>query len=70
MGSEKEGGEGTSTLEANLAHQLDKIAHEPLFQVFLDFHKAYESLDRERLLELLRGYGMVPNIARLLNNYW
>ena len=37
---------GTVTLEANLAHQLDRISHEPLFQVFLDLHKAYGSLDR------------------------
>ena len=39
-------GTGKVTLEANLAHQMDNISHEPLFQVFLYLHKAYGSLDR------------------------
>ena len=39
-------GTGTATLEANLAQQVAGIAHKPLFQVFLDIHKAYDSLDR------------------------
>ena len=39
-------GTGTDTLEANLEQQLSGISHEPLFHVFLDFRKAYDSLDR------------------------
>ena len=38
----------TANLEANMNHHLDGIAHKPLFQVFLDVRKAYESLDRGR----------------------
>ena len=63
-------GMGTETLEAKLAQQLAGIAHKPLFQVFLDVRKAYDSLDRERCLEFLRGYGLGPNLACILNNYW
>ena len=35
-------------LESKLAQQLSGIAHSPLFQVFLDVRKAYDSLDREQ----------------------
>ena len=63
-------GMGKTTMEANMHQKLEGIAHEPLFQVFLYFQKAYDSLDRERCLELLRGYGMGPNLAQLLENYW
>ena len=61
---------GTAALEANMAQHLAGLAHKPLFHLFLDVWNAYDSLDRERCLELLRGYGMGPNLARLLENYW
>ena len=41
-------GAGMATLEANLAQQLASIAHDTLFQVFLDVHNSYSELDRER----------------------
>ena len=41
-------GVGTATLESKLLQKLDRLAHEPLLQVFLDVRKAYDSLDRER----------------------
>ena len=60
----------TATLKAKLDQQLAGLAHDPLFQVFLDVRKAYDSLDQERCLELLRGYRMGANLDRLLDNYW
>ena len=33
-------GTGTATMEAKLTQQLAGLAYEPLFQVFLDIHKA------------------------------
>ena len=45
MVSEKGGGAGTSTLEANMAQYLAGIVHEPLFQFFLDVRKSYDSMD-------------------------
>ena len=53
-----------ATLEANMAQQLTGMAHKPLFQVFLDLRKSYDSLDWERCLELLRGYRLGKNLAR------
>ena len=63
-------GTGTDTLEAKLAQQLSGIAHKPLLQVFIDIQKVYNSLDRGRYLEVLRGYGMGLNLDRLLKSYW
>ena len=62
-------GIGTAALQANLEHYLYGIAHKPLLQVSLDVYKAYDSLDRGRFLEILKGCGLGPNLARLLNNY-
>ena len=58
-----------ATLEAKLSQQLSGIAHQTLFLVFLDIRKAYDSLDRVKCLEVLRGYGMGPNMDRLLKSY-
>ena len=63
-------GTGKVMLEANLAQNLARIALDHLFQVILDLEKAYNFLDRERLLELLRGYRLGPNLDQLLDNYW
>ena len=60
---------GTTTLEAKLAQQLAGIAHEPLFQIFLNVRKAYDSLDRGWCMENLRGYGMGQNTARLIAHH-
>ena len=53
-------------MEANLAQQLAGIVHEPLFQMLIDVRKAYESLDRGRCMEILRGCGLVTKLHRLL----
>ena len=56
-------GMGTATLEANLAQQLAGLAHKPLFQMFLDDRKACDSMDMERCMEIMWGYGMFQNMA-------
>ena len=50
----------TATLEVNLEQQLVGIVHYAYVQ------KVYDSLYRERCLEILRGYRMGTNQARLL----
>ena len=57
---------GTATLEAKLSQQISRLAYEPLFQDFSYVCKAYYPLDRGRCLEILRRYGLGPNLARLL----
>ena len=63
-------GTSTSTLEENLAQQLARIANKPLFQVFLDVRKAYDSLDRGRCMEILQGHRTGRNTAHLIDHHW
>ena len=63
-------GSGIAMLEANLDQYIARLAHKPLFQVFLDICKTCDSLDRERCFEVLRGYGVGLNLTCLLKSYW
>ena len=49
-------GTGTACIEAKLLQQLSKMVQKTLHFIFLDLWKAYETVDRERLLEILEGY--------------
>jgi Reverse transcriptase (RNA-dependent DNA polymerase) len=63
-------GTGTAILEARL--HLDKSIQQgkTLSQVFLDLSKAYDTLDRDRTIELLRAYGVGPRSISILQNFW
>ena len=63
-------GTGTAILEAKLLMQKAIREGKTLLQVFLDLSKAYDMLDRNRLMDLFAGYGVGPNLRRLLTNYW
>jgi len=63
-------GTGTACLEAKLEAQLAFRSGRPLYQVFLDLSKAYDSLDRARTIIILRDYGVGPNIIRLIAKFW
>ena len=63
-------GTGTEIVESKLEQKLVGIVHEPLFQVFVDAKKAYESLDRGILMGIIRGGGLVPKLQRILQRYW
>jgi len=53
-----------------LAQQLAFLEQEALHSVFIDLKKAYDAMDRERCLEILEGYGVGPNMLRLLEHFW
>ena len=53
-------GAGTAIMELKLAKELARVDHEPLFLVFLDLRKAYDTVDRDRLIQTLEGYGAGP----------
>jgi hypothetical protein len=63
-------GTGTAILEILLRMQLSNIQAHPLYLIFLDLTKAYDTLDHGRTLEILRQYGVGPNVIRLLSNFW
>ena len=61
---------GRAIIESKLEQQIAGISHKPLFQVFVDVRKAYDSLDRRRCMEILCEYGLGPQMQRLLQRYW
>jgi Reverse transcriptase (RNA-dependent DNA polymerase) len=63
-------GTGTAGIEAKLQQELASIWHLPLFQVYIDLRKAYNTIDRDRALETLSSYGMGPRLLNLLRHFW
>ena len=61
---------GTACIEEKLLQQLSKMVQKTLHFIFLDLRKAYDTVDRERLLEILEGYGVGPNVLGLVKFYW
>ena len=46
------------------------LYHKPLLQIFLYVRNAYDSLDREMCIDILKGYGLGPHMAQILGHYW
>jgi len=63
-------GTGTGVIEAKLAQQLLYLELKPFYGVFLDLKKAFDSMDRERCIMILEGYGAGPRMIRLIRGYW
>ena len=63
-------GTGTAIMELNLAKELASIDQDPTFLVFLDLWKAYDTVDRDRLLITLKGYGAGTWMCGILETFW
>ena len=63
-------GTSTASLEAKLLMQFCVQQSLPLFQVFIDLTKAYDTLDRVRTMDILQAYGVGPRIRRLITAIW
>ncbi len=59
-----------AVMEAKLAQQLAHLEQVPFYGIFLDLKKVFNSMDRERCLLILRGYGVGPKMIRLIQNFW
>ena len=46
-----------------MLQQLAAMREEVLYVIFLDLHKTYDALDSSRCLEILEGYGVVPELG-------
>ena len=53
-------GTGTSTFEVKLIHQVPTMREAVLHTIFLDLHKAYDSFDRSKCLEILEDTEWSP----------
>ena len=53
-----------------MAQELASMEQDPLFLVFIDLQKAYNTVDRGRLLNNLEGYDAGPHICRILAVFW
>ena len=61
---------GDVILELNLAKDLARMDHDPLFLVFLDMHKTYDTIYYGCIMMTMEVYGAVPCMCRLLAVLW
>ena len=57
-------------LEVNIIQHIDSMETRPLHMVFIDLFKAYDTVDRIRILMILEEYGLGNNILCLLKSFW
>jgi Reverse transcriptase (RNA-dependent DNA polymerase) len=63
-------GTGTAIIEMKLRMQLAQRTMEPLFMIFLDLKKAYDTLDPGRTIGILQGYGVGKMTCNLIKTIW
>jgi hypothetical protein len=69
-GFRKKRGTATAILEVKLLAQMRCRTDEPLFMIFLDLKKAYDTLNRPQAMRILEKYGVGPNIRRIIQLIW
>jgi hypothetical protein len=63
-------GTGTCILEAKLQMQLAFYTCQPLYQIFIDLSKAYDTLDHVRTMSILKAYGVGPHTRSIIQAVW
>ena len=51
---------GTVSFEVKLLHQLTSMRQEFMCTLFIGLYDHYNALDRDRFLDTLEGYGVLP----------
>ena len=62
-------GTGSRTLEVKMIQQVTSMREAVLYAIFLYLHKAYDTLDSSRCLDILDVYVVGPRSFRLLCRY-
>ena len=63
-------GTGTATLEVKLMASLSEHKGDTIFQVFLDLKKAFDSISRAKLMEIMNFYGVGERLMGIIKQYW
>ena len=63
-------GTETAIMELKIAQELTRMDHKILFLIFLELSKAYNNVDRGRLIWTLEGYCVGPCLCELLATFW
>ena len=61
---------GTAILDLKTSQEVDSVDQNPTCLGFLDLRKAYDTVERVRLLTNLEGYGARPHMCGLLGCFW
>ena len=62
-------GMGTASLKANLLQQLTAMRGAVLHEIFLYLQNVYDSIDRDRCLNILMGYSVGTRVIWVLRTY-
>ena len=63
-------GTGTAILEAKLAVQLAYKEQVPLYGIFIDIHKAFDTMDCRQCIRILRDRGVGEKALNLIARFW
>ena len=63
-------GTGTAITEAKLRMQLHASKSDPLYIVFVDLNKAYDTLDRTQASRILQDYSDGPALINFIERIW
>jgi Reverse transcriptase (RNA-dependent DNA polymerase) len=69
-GFRSERGTSTAIIEAKLRMDTMLASGKNMYQVFLDLSKAYDTVNRTKLLWALQHYGVGEIIIRILRTFW
>ena len=50
--------------------QIRACNSSPIYQVYLDLSKVYDSIDREKTLKIMEKYKIGPNIRNYVRKVW
>jgi hypothetical protein len=62
-------GTGTASIQAKLVQQLAWRDQCPLYEIYVDLKKAYDTIKRGCMMEILKAYGVRSKLLRLQNSF-
>ena len=69
-GFRRKRGTFTAIGESKIRTQMAACESKTIYKIFLDLRKAYDSIDRKRVLRLMEKYKIGPNIRRYVAKVW